>query len=153
MAAGRDHAGAAALHGVRVQKMAPAGVEFILGVLRDPTFGPIVMAGFGGVAVELFRDVAYRPAPLDAEAAAVMLRSLRSAPLLDGFRGRAKIPVEPLADLIARVSAIAAGFDELAELELNPVILHADGSGLTIADALLTVAEAPGGPAATGSVG
>jgi len=98
------------------------------------------MIGFGGTMVELMGDVAHRPAPVDAEEAADMLRSLRSAALLQGFRGARPIDIMPVAQLIASLSQAAIAYrDRILEMELNPVILHADGSGLTIADALITL--------------
>ncbi len=134
----RGHAPEAAIEGVVVQRMAPKGIELAVGMVNDPTFGPIMMVGFGGTTIELYGDVAHAPAPLGADEAAAMIRSLRSARLLAGFRGAAPVPIGPLADLVARLSEAAmAHRDRIAEMELNPVILHADGSGLTIADALI----------------
>ena len=130
----------ARIDGMAVQKMAPKGHELVIGMVNDPTFGPIMMVGFGGVTVELFGDVAHSPAPVDVAEAERMLLSLRSAPLLTGFRGGKPIGLAPLASLIARLSQAAlAHADHIAEMEFNPVILHADGSGLTIADALVTM--------------
>jgi acyl-CoA synthetase (NDP forming) len=131
----------ARIRGVLVQKMAPRGYEVIVGLIDDATFVPTVMVGMGGIAVEVFKDTAYWPAPLTAIQALSLLKSLKSSILFTGFRGSPNIDLRPLADLIARVSSFAAvGGNRgraVAELELNPVIVHADGSGLTIADALL----------------
>jgi len=128
----------AAIDGVLVQKMAPKGHELVIGMVNDPTFGPIMMLGFGGTAVELYGDVVYAPAPLDPAEATRLLLSLRSSPLLTGFRGAAPVDLGPLADLVAALSRAALTLaGQVAEFELNPVILHADGSGLTVADALL----------------
>ncbi len=128
----------ARIQGVLLQPMAPKGVEIILGAIRDPVFGPMIMVGFGGVMTELFKDVAYRPAPvLEAEAGA-MLDGLRASPLLRGFRGAPPADVAALASLVAQVSRIAAGLGEgMAELELNPVLVHPEGQGVTVVDALL----------------
>ncbi len=132
----------AMIDGVVVQRMAPKGHELVIGMVNDATFGPIMMVGFGGVTVELFGDVAHSPAPVDAAEAERMIRSLRSAPLLTGFRGSKPIDLGPVATLIARLSEAAlAHADRIAEMEFNPVILHADGSGLTIADALITLKD------------
>jgi acetyltransferase len=132
----------ARIDGVAVQKMAPKGHELVIGMVNDATFGPIMMVGFGGVTVELFGDVAHSPAPVDAAEAERMLRSLRSAPLLTGFRGSKPIDLAPVASLIERLSDAALAYaDRIAEMEFNPVILHADGSGLTIADALITLKD------------
>ena len=136
----------AAVHGVLVQKMAPPGHEVIVGTINDATFGPLVMVGFGGIAVELYKDVAYWPAPLSPEEAEALVRSLKSSALFDGFRGTKTINLSPLAELISRVSQLVAAAARtrhaIGELELNPVIVHADGSGITIADALLRLDEA-----------
>jgi acyl-CoA synthetase (NDP forming) len=132
----------ARIEGVLVQKMAPRGHELVIGMVNDPTFGPIMMVGMGGTMVELMDDVVHRPAPVDAAEAAKMLGSLKSARLLTGFRGAAPIDITPAAELIANVSRAALAYrDRVAEMELNPVILHQDGSGLTIADALIMLKE------------
>lgn len=128
----------AAIQGVLLSPMAKPGVEIIVGTLQDATFGPMVMVGLGGVTAELFRDVVYRPAPIGAEAAEAMLRELKTAPLLHGFRGAAPADVAALALLIAQISQLAAGArDEIAEIELNPVLVHPQGHGVTIVDALV----------------
>jgi acetate---CoA ligase (ADP-forming) len=132
----------ARIEGVLVQKMAPRGHELVIGMVNDPTFGPIMMVGLGGTMVELMGDVVHRPAPVSAAEAAEMLRSLKSAKLLTGFRGAAPMDIEPAAELIANLSRAALAYrDRVAEMELNPVILHQDGSGLTIADALIMLKE------------
>ncbi len=132
----------AAIEGVLIGPMAKPGTEIIVGAVRDATFGPMVMVGFGGVTTELFRDVVYRPAPLSAEEAVAMLNALKAAPLLHGFRGAPKADVAALADLIARVSQLAARHrDEIAEIEINPVRVHRDGEGVTVVDALVVPAR------------
>ena len=136
-----QHAPHAKIDGVLVQKMAPKGHELVIGMVNDPTFGPIVMVGMGGVTVELFGDVVHGPAPIDTTEAERMIRSLKSSRLLTGFRGSAPIDLKPVAELVAALSRAALTLGhQVAEFELNPVILHADGSGLTVADALLTMA-------------
>ncbi len=138
--AARRHAPEAAIEGVLVQRMAPEGFELAIGMVNDATFGPVMMVGAGGTTIELFGDVAHRPAPLSESEAAAMIRSLRAARLLTGFRGAAPVDIAPVAALIARLSEAAiAHRDRIAEMELNPVIVHADGSGLTVADALITL--------------
>jgi acetate---CoA ligase (ADP-forming) len=132
----------ARIEGVLVQKMAPRGRELVIGMVNDATFGPIMMVGLGGTMVELMGDVVHRPAPVDVAEATDMLHSLKSAPLLTGFRGSASIDLKPAAELIASLSHAAFAYrDRIAEMELNPVILHEDGSGLTIADALIMLKE------------
>jgi acyl-CoA synthetase (NDP forming) len=128
------------IDGVLVQKMAPKGHELVIGMVNDPTFGPIMMVGMGGVTVELFGDVVHGPAPIDEAEADRMIRSLKSSRLLTGFRGAAAIDLAPVARLVAALSRAALTLqDQVQEFELNPVILHTDGSGLTVADALLTM--------------
>jgi hypothetical protein len=134
--------------------MADKGVEIIVGTLTDRTFGPIVMVGLGGMTTELFKDVAYRPAPVSPEAAAAMLSELKGAPLLDGFRGAPAADRVALSTLVARVSSIAVCLrEDLAEIELNPVLVHPVGQGLTIADALIVRAEASAERAPASSAG
>ncbi|QWG13002.1 acetate--CoA ligase family protein [Bradyrhizobium sediminis] len=137
VAAGR-HRPDAAIQGVLVGPMAKTGVEIIVGTMLDATFGPMIMVGLGGVTTELFRDVVYRPAPVSAVEAFAMLAELKAAPLLNGFRGAAKADVPALSQLIAQVSVLAAQHaGEISEIELNPVLVHAEGQGVTIVDALV----------------
>jgi acetyltransferase len=128
----------AAIQGVLVGPMAKKGVEIIVGTLLDKTFGPMIMVGLGGITTELFRDVIYRPAPVSVVEAAAMLESLKAAPLLTGFRGAAKADVAALSQLISQISVLAARHTEqISEIELNPVLVHAQGQGVTIVDALV----------------
>jgi acyl-CoA synthetase (NDP forming) len=139
-----SHAPDARIEGVLLERMLPPGVEIILGVIRDPVYGPIVMLGAGGVTAELFQDVTHAVAPVDAAQATAMLRRLRSFPLLDGFRGAPRADIAALADLVACLSAFAAAcHDTVREVELNPVIVHPAGQGCSVADALLLI-EPPG---------
>jgi acyl-CoA synthetase (NDP forming) len=134
----RKHRPEAAIQGVLVGRMAKKGVEIIVGTIVDRTFGPMVMVGLGGITTELFRDVIYRPAPVNAAEAEAMLSALKAAPLLNGFRGAAKADVGALAQLIADISVLAARHArEIAEIELNPVLVHGEGQGVTIVDALV----------------
>jgi acyl-CoA synthetase (NDP forming) len=134
----RKHRPEAAIQGVLVGPMAKKGVEIIVGTMTDKTFGPMVMVGLGGITTELFRDVVYRPAPVSAEEAGAMLTGLKAAPLLNGFRGAAKADVGALAQLIGDISVLAARHaGEIAEIELNPVLVHPEGQGVTIVDALV----------------
>jgi acetate---CoA ligase (ADP-forming) len=128
----------AAIQGVLVGPMARKGVEIIIGTLQDATFGTMVMVGLGGVTTELFRDAIYRPAPVSAAEAAAMLDELKAAPLLKGFRGAAKADVSALSQLIAQVSLLAERLRaDIGEIELNPVLVHPEGQGVTIVDALV----------------
>jgi acyl-CoA synthetase (NDP forming) len=135
----RRHAPTARVHGVLVQRMAPAGLEIIVGIRRDLLFGPMLMIGFGGIHVELLRDFALAPVPLTAADANEVLDRLRGRKLLDGVRGAEPADASALVELIVRLSHFAADHgDAIAELELNPVIVHAVGEGVSVVDALLT---------------
>jgi acetyltransferase len=134
----RKHRPEAEIQGVLVGPMAKKGVEIIVGTLTDKTFGPMIMVGLGGITTELFRDVIYRPAPVSAEEASAMLGALKAAPLLNGFRGAAKADVAALSRLISEVSVLAAQHaSKISEIEINPVLVHAEGQGVTIVDALV----------------
>jgi acyl-CoA synthetase (NDP forming) len=136
------HAPGATIDGVLVQRMASKGHELVIGMVDDPTFGPIMMLGFGGITVELFGDVVHAPAPIDEAEATRMILSLKSARLLTGFRNAKPIDIAPIATLVAALSRAALTLHEqVREFELNPVIVHADGSGLTVADALLMMKD------------
>ena len=128
----------AAIQGVLVGPMAKKGVEIIIGTMLDTTFGPMIMVGLGGITTELFRDVIYRPAPVSATEASAMLTELKAAPLLNGFRGAAKADIPALSQLISQVSVLAARYSgEISEIEINPVLVHPEGQGTTIVDALV----------------
>ncbi len=138
MDSARRHRPDADIQGVLVGPMANKGVEIIVGTLLDATFGPMIMVGLGGVTTELFRDVIYRPAPVSPAEASAMLAELKAAPLLTGFRGAAKADVAALSQLISQISVLAAQHaQEISEIEINPVLVHPDGQGVTIVDALV----------------
>jgi acetate---CoA ligase (ADP-forming) len=129
------------LDGVLVQPMARPGREMIIGALRDPGFGPVMTIGAGGITTELYRDITHRLAPLDAQEALAMLKELAHWRLLEGFRGEEPADIEALISLIVQVSHFAWTHRErLVEIELNPVIVHPHGAGVTIVDALITLA-------------
>ena len=131
-----------------VQAMAASGTETIVGVVQDPVFGPLVMFGLGGVATELLGDRSFRVLPLTDADAADLVRSLRASPLLFGYRGAAPADTDALEDLLERVARLAGHHDdrgaEIAELDLNPVIVGP--SGAVVVDARIRVAATPGGP-------
>jgi len=132
----RRRAPAARVDGAVVQPMIGDGVEMILGVKRDPLFGPAVVCGFGGVYVELLRDVAVRVPPIDAGAAREMLAELRGHALLRGARGRPPADVAALAETIVRVGALAAS-GRVRSLDLNPLLVLPEGRGVVAVDWLL----------------
>ena len=104
------------------------GIELLIGGIRDPEFGPVVMAGLGGVLVEARRDVQLAVAPLDVAQAGAMLRSLRGAAVFTGLRGRPPTDLGPVAAMIVAVGDLMAGHPELAELDINPVLVGPDGN-------------------------
>ncbi len=127
----------AEVHGVLVVPMAPPGPECIIGVTRDPQFGPTVMFGLGGVFVELFRDVSFRVAPFDREVALEMIRETRAYRVLQGLRGETPKDVEGLAELLAQVSRLAARYPQIREIDLNPVRVYEKGYRILDARILL----------------
>jgi acyl-CoA synthetase (NDP forming) len=128
----------ARIEGVLVQAMAPRGVEMILGISRDPDFGPMLMAGLGGIHVEVLRDAVFTPVPIGADEALALLDELRGAALLKGVRGAKPADRAALAELMAALSRFAADHaDAIAEIDLNPVIVHPEGEGLSVVDALI----------------
>jgi len=134
----RRHRPNAAIQGVLIGPMAKKGVEIIIGTMLDKTFGSMIMVGLGGITTELFRDVIYRPAPVSAAEASAMLADLKAAPLLYGFRGASKADVAALAELISQISLLAAQYSQqISEIEINPVLVHPEGEGVTIVDALV----------------
>jgi acetyltransferase len=122
--------------------MAPPGREVILGVKRDATFGPMLMVGLGGVAVEVLKDVALAPVPLAAGEARELLGRLKGAALLEAHRGAPPADVDALVELMVRLSRFAADHAEtIAEVDLNPVLVHAKGRGVSVVDALIVKGE------------
>ena len=128
------------LAGILVQEMVDGGVETIVGVSRDRTFGPLVLYGSGGTLVELLGDVAVRLTPLSDLDAREMLRSMRLFPLLDGYRGAPPCDIPALEELLLRVSALVEAHPEVVEMDLNPVI--ALPSGALIVDARIRIEQA-----------
>jgi len=123
----RAHRPEAKLDGVLVVPMAPRGVELIIGVVRDPQYGPVLMFGMGGTMVEVINAVEFRSIPLAPADAASMLDSTRVMPFLDGFRGAPAVDRAALIDLILRISAASLAHPEIAEIDLNPVVGYARG--------------------------
>ncbi|MDR5904089.1 acetate--CoA ligase family protein [Franzmannia qiaohouensis] len=127
----------AEIEGVLVAPMAPKGVEVIVGVSRDPIFGPVLMFGLGGIFVEVLEDVAFRAIPLSPFDARSMVDQIKARKILDGVRGEQAVDREALVALLLSVSSIVSAYPEIAELDLNPVIANADGYALVDARIIL----------------
>jgi acyl-CoA synthetase (NDP forming) len=133
----------ARLEGVLVAKQLKGGVECILGIHKDPVFGPMAMFGLGGIFVEVLKDVVFRRCPFGPDTAEAMIRSIKGAPLLLGARGRKQADVKALADMLSRLSAFAvAAGDRLQSIDLNPVFAMPEGQGAFAVDAVIEIAEA-----------
>jgi len=124
----------ATLEHILLQRQVDGGIEALVGVTTDPTFGPLIVCGLGGVMVELLRDVSFCLTPVTDRDASEMIRRLRGARLLDGYRGAAPGDREALIDLILRISALVETVPELQELDLNPVKVLAPGAGVVAVD-------------------
>jgi acyl-CoA synthetase (NDP forming) len=134
----RDAAPQARIEGVLVARQLKGGVECILGVHRDPVFGPIVMFGLGGIFVEVLQDVVFHRAPFGVDVAETMIRSIRGAPLLLGARGRPPVDIAALAALLAKLSVFAAtAGPRLLSVDLNPVLAMPQGQGAYAVDAVI----------------
>jgi len=118
----------AKIEGVSVQKMAPPGVEVIMGMTKDAQFGPVLMFGLGGVFVEVLKDVAFRIVPLEPRDARQMIREIQGFPVLQGFRGQPPADLAALESMLLRLSAFVEEHPEIAELDLNPVFAYKDGA-------------------------
>ena len=126
------------IHGVLVAEMARPGLEMAIGVVRDADFGPMMMVGLGGIHIEVLKDVAWELLPVRKTTALDMLKRLRGYALLEGVRGQPRRDIEALAELMEKLSRLVEQSGELiAEIDLNPVFLHAEGEGLDIVDAMM----------------
>jgi acyl-CoA synthetase (NDP forming) len=131
--------------GFLVQRMVAGGIELLVGVVHDPVFGPVVACGAGGTAAELLKDIAVRITPLTDVDAREMVRSLAAFPLLDGYRGAPRADVPALEELVLRVGAMVEAHPEVAEMDLNPVMVLERGA--VVVDARIRLeAAAPARP-------
>jgi len=126
----------AIIEGVAVQEMAPWGTEVIVGSVDDPTFGPSVMFGLGGIFVEILKDVTFRVAPVSADQSFKMLEEIKAGAILAGARGEAPRDRRALAEVLSRYSQMITDLsDEIAESDANPVLVYAEGQGAKVVDA------------------
>jgi acetyltransferase len=130
----------AAIQGIAVQEMVVGGKEVILGMTRDPSFGPLLMFGLGGIYVEVLKDVAFRVAPIGPNEAEAMIREIRSFPLLRGVRGEKPSDLTAIVDALCRLSQLCADFPEILEMDVNPLLVKPEGEGALAIDARLGLA-------------
>lgn len=117
----------ARIEGIAVQKMAPEGTQVIVGMSKDPQFGPVMMFGLGGVLVEVLKDVSFRIVPLEKRDAKQMVREIKGYPVLEGARGKDPADVAAIEALILKLSAFAEANPQVEEIDLNPVFAYSDG--------------------------
>ncbi len=130
------------IHGVAIQEMAPWATEVILGSVNDPTFGPALMFGLGGIFVEILKDVTFRVAPVSEDQAMDMLTEIRGAPVLAGARGEEPRDQEALAGVLSRYSQMITDLgDEISESDANPVLVYEEGEGVIVVDARIILKE------------
>jgi len=130
----------ARIEGVYVERMCAPGREVIIGMTRDPQFGPMLMFGLGGIFVEVMKDVTFHLAPITAEEAMQMLMGTRSYALLKGARGKSGVDLNAVAEALQRISQLATDFPRISELDINPLIVGGVGSEPVVADARITLA-------------
>ncbi len=125
----------AAIDGIYVIRMITGSEEVILGIKRDPSFGPVLMFGLGGIFVEIFRDISFGVAPLSLEEARKMIEQTRAYKILKGTRGRAPRDIDKIVDALIRLGQLAIDFPEIEELDINPLFVLDEGQGSVIGDA------------------
>ncbi len=131
----------APLRGVLATNFIPGGTEVIIGASRDPSFGPTLMFGLGGIYVEVLQDIAFRVAPISRQEAREMIGSIKSAALLRGVREEPRKDIKALAEALYRVGALAAKMEEISELDINPMRVMPEGEGCLVLDARMTISE------------
>jgi len=131
----RAKAPTAEVWGVLVQKMAPKGTETILGMKRDPSFGPLLMFGLGGILVEVLKDVVFRVAPVNEISVDSMVTGIKAAKILQGYRGEPPRDVPKIKECLERLSQLVTDFKEIDELDINPLLVYEEGKGALVLDA------------------
>ena len=140
----RAHVPDAVIDGVEVVEMVRPGVETIVGVRQDPSFGPVVMLGLGGIYVEVMKDVAFRAAPVGRSTAREMISDLRSYPLLLGVRGESRKDIDAIADVVVKLSHLIDRCREIADIEVNPLIVYDHGQGTRTVDMRILIKQPKG---------
>jgi len=129
--------------GVSIQEMVTGGRELIVGMSRDPQFGPLLMFGLGGIYVEVLKDVSFRVAPVSRRDAEEMVREIRSWPLLAAYRGSEPADEGAIVEALLRASRLSCDFPEIQELDINPLLVLPKGKGIRAIDCRMTITEAP----------
>jgi acetyltransferase len=132
-----DYRKDARIEGVLVEKMSSGGTETIIGMRRDPQFGPLLMFGLGGIYVELFTDIAFRLTPLTQDAALQMIMETRAGKLLSGIRGQIPADIDAVVSVILRLAQLSVDFPNIAEIEINPLMVMTEGAMALDARAIL----------------
>ena len=114
--------------GVTVQEMAPPSTEVIVGGLKDPQFGPVVMFGLGGIFVEILKDVTFRIAPINEEEAREMITEVKAYPILEGYRGAPPADIDTIVKILVNTSKLMMDYQEIKELDLNPIMVYGKGA-------------------------
>ncbi|MCD6084418.1 MAG: acetate--CoA ligase family protein [Desulfurococcales archaeon] len=133
------HAPKARVAGILVQEMVPEALEVIVGTTRDPTFGPIVLFGLGGIFVEVLKDVSFRITPVTKYDAETMLSEIKAAKILEGYRGMPPRDKEALVDMIIKISKFMEEQEDVTDVDLNPIMVFEEGKGAKIADARILI--------------
>ena len=130
----------AEIRGVLIEKMVKPSTEIIVGVTRDPTFGPAIMFGLGGIFVELLKDVSFRIAPITERDAKQMIHEIKALPMLQGFRGGPNVDLNQVIDVLLKISKLSVDFiDDILEIDLNPIFAYNDN--LLTVDARIILTE------------
>jgi acetyltransferase len=137
----REYKPNAVIEGIEVTEMAKKGVELIVGARRDPSFGPVVMCGLGGIYVEVMKDISFRAIPINRGIALSMLEEIRSYPLLLGARGEKRKDIETVIDIIIKISSIIKKCERITDIEINPVVVYDIKNGLKALDARILISK------------
>jgi len=124
----KKHEPNANIQGVSVQQMARPGTEVIIGMSKDPQFGPVLMFGLGGILVEVLKDVSFRIVPLTRRDAREMIKEIKGYPILEGYRGQEPANIEVLEEILLKVSDLVENRPEIKELDINPILAYSDGA-------------------------
>lgn len=135
----RTKAPEAKITGILVQEMVPQSLEVIVGATRDPTFGPVILFGLGGIFVEVLKDVSFRITPLTRYDAETMLTEIRAARILDGYRGTPPRDKEAIVDIILRLAKFMEENESVTDVDLNPIMVFETGKGAKVADVRILI--------------